>query len=126
MMIPRPTYRRAVETALKRSPVCAVWEGFALEQILRISRAPEAYFWGTQSGAELDLLLLRGGRRIGYEFKYSERPASVTRSMRVACEDLRLDRLWIVCPGNARTKLDAAIEVCGIDTLNSASTPLLD
>jgi predicted AAA+ superfamily ATPase len=92
----------------------ASWEGFALEQILRISRTRDAYFWATQSGAELDLLVLRGGRRIGYEFKYSERP-TVTRSMRVACESLRIDRLWIICPGSVRAKLDTNIEVCGID-----------
>jgi len=92
----------------------ASWEGFALEQILRISRVRDAYFWATQSGAELDLLVLHGGQRIGYEFKYSERP-TVTRSMRVACEDLHLDHLWVICPGNARAKLDANIEVCGIN-----------
>jgi predicted AAA+ superfamily ATPase len=96
----------------------ASWEGFALEQVLRFSRPREPYFWKTQSGAELDLFVLQGGQRIGCEFKYTERPA-VTRSMRVACEDLRLDRLWIICPGNVHAKLDANIEVCGISEIET-------
>ncbi len=96
--------------------VGASWEGFALEQVLRLSRAREAYFWATQSGAELDLLLFEGGKRIGYEFKYSEKP-SVTRSMRIAIEDLSLSKLRIVCPGNVTARLDHNIEVVGINQL---------
>lgn len=96
--------------------VGASWEGFALEQVLRLSRSRESYFWATQSGAELDLLLFEGGRRIGYEFKYSERP-SVTRSMRIALQDLKLDELRIVCPANVNTALDENISVFGIPQL---------
>lgn len=93
--------------------VGASWEGFALEQVLRLTGTRDAYFWSTQSGAELDLLLFRNGKRIGYEFKYSESP-SVTRSMRIAMQDLRLDQLWVICPGDVRTRLDERIEVCGM------------
>lgn len=96
--------------------VGASWEGFALEQVLRLSRAREAYFWATPSGAELDLLLFEDGRRIGYEFKYSEKP-SVTRSMRIAMEDLKLSGLRIICPGNVHAQLDGKIEVLGIGKL---------
>jgi uncharacterized protein len=108
------------EEALSGHPkVGASWEGFALEQVLRLSRSREAYFWATQGGAELDLLLCEGGRRIGYAFKYAEKPA-VTRSMRVALEDLRLDELRIVCPGDASARLDDRIAVLGIARLASA------
>ena len=99
--------------------VGASWEGFALEQVLRLRGTRDAYFWSTQSGAELDLLLFEGGKRIGYEFKYSE-TASVTRSMRIAMEDLRLDQLWVICPGDVRARLDKGIEVCGITALAGA------
>jgi predicted AAA+ superfamily ATPase len=92
------------------------WEGFALEQVLRITRSQQAFFWATQGGAELDLLLLQDGRRLGYEFKYSERPR-VTRSMQVASADLRLDALTVVCPGDVRATLAEGIEVIGIETL---------
>jgi predicted AAA+ superfamily ATPase len=59
---------------------------------------PDAYFWATHAGAELDLLILHQGRRIGFEFKYSEKPAT-TKSMRIAESDLGLDHLYVVHPG---------------------------
>lgn len=75
------------------------WEGFALEQIIRLANAErDAFFYRTQAGAELDLLLLRHGRRYGFEFKYEDAPRS-TRSMHVAIEDLQLEKLWVVHPG---------------------------
>ncbi len=76
----------------------ASWEGFALEQLLALLDTRDAYFWATHAGAELDLLVLRGGKRYGFEFKYTEAPAP-TRSMRIAREDLRLDHLWVIYPG---------------------------
>ena len=76
----------------------ASWEGFALEQVLGIAGGHQAYFWGTHAGAELDLLLFRGGKRYGVEFKASEAPA-MTRSLHLAIGDLKLERAWIVYPG---------------------------
>lgn len=76
----------------------ASWEGFALEEILRLTGDREAYFWSTQSGAELDLLVFVQGQRIGFEFKYADAP-SVTKSLHVAREDLALSRVFIVHPG---------------------------
>lgn len=96
--------------------VGASWEGFALELVLRLSHARDAYFWATQSGAELDLLLFEGSRRIGYEFKYSEKP-SITKSMRIAMEDLGLAELRIICPGEVRAQLDKNIKAIGITKL---------
>ena len=95
------------------------WEGFALEQVLRLTASKQAFFWATQGGAELDLLLLRDGKRLGYEFKYSERP-QVTRSMRIAIEDLGLDGLTVVCPGDVRTTLAPGIDVVGVESLIAA------
>jgi predicted AAA+ superfamily ATPase len=76
----------------------ASWEGFALEQILSSTGDREAYFWATHGGAELDLLIFHHGKRIGFEFKYSENP-STTKSMRMAEADLQLDHLYVVHPG---------------------------
>jgi hypothetical protein len=87
------------DMALQAHPrVGASWEGFALEMVLRRLRPGEAYFWGTHSGAELDLLLTHRGRRFGFEFKYSEAPR-VTRSAHTAISDLQLDHVWVVHPG---------------------------
>lgn len=85
------------------------WEGFALEQILRVSGDRHAYFWATHAGAELDLLLVKGGRRLGFEFKCSEAPVA-TKSMHIARHDLELDRLWVVYPGRARYSPASGIE----------------
>jgi predicted AAA+ superfamily ATPase len=86
---------------LERHPkVGASWEGFALDAIVRrLGVEPrECHFWATHAGAELDLLVLRGRRRWGFEFKRTSAPA-VTRSMRVALDDLRLERLDVVHGG---------------------------
>lgn len=77
----------------------ASWEGFALEQTLAAHGEHEAYFYATQRGAELDLLLLRRGRRWGFEFKCTDAPRT-TRSMHVVAGDLGLEHLWVVYPGN--------------------------
>jgi len=82
-------------------PKCgASWEGYALETIIHHmdNKRTEYYFWRTEKGAELDLLVLQNGQRLGYEFKYSEHP-KMTKSMHSAMEDLKLDRLTIITPG---------------------------
>ncbi len=84
---------------LSRHPTYgASWEGFALEQVLALHGERDAYFYGTQRGAELDLLLMRRARRWGFEFKCTDAP-STTKSMHIALEDLHLDHLWVVYPG---------------------------
>jgi uncharacterized protein len=93
----------------------ASWEGLALEHVLRVLRAEpgEAYSWSTHAGAELDLLLIRGGRRVGVEFKYADAPRT-TKSMRVALEDLKLDRLFVIYPGELDYGLDERIRVVAL------------
>jgi len=82
----------------------ASWEGFALEQTLRVHGQREAYFYATQRGAELDLLLLRRGKRWGFEFKCTDAPKT-TKSMHIALDDLKLEHLWVVYPGTRRYPL---------------------
>lgn len=79
-----------------------------MEQILSVAGDRAASFWGTHSGAELDLLLSHGGRRLGFEFKFSERP-STTKSMRIAQQDLALDHLSVVHPGEHVFPLDETV-----------------
>jgi predicted AAA+ superfamily ATPase len=87
---------------LERHPkVGASWEGFGITQIIErlgVSR-DECYFWATQAGAELDLLVVRGDRRLGFEFKRTTAPA-VTKSMQIAKADLRLTSLDVVHAGD--------------------------
>ena len=86
----------------------ASWEGFALEQTLLAHGQRQAYFYATQRGAELDLLLLRHGRRWGFEFKCTDAPRT-TKSMHIVAQDLRLAHLYVVYPGDLRYPLDDGI-----------------
>ena len=86
----------------------ASWEGFALEQTLLAHGEHEACFYGTQRGAELDLMLLRRGRRWGFEFKCTDAPRT-TKSMHIVIEDLGLERLWVVYPGDREYPLTDTI-----------------
>jgi uncharacterized protein len=88
--------------------VGASWEGFALEQVLRAFVPSQPYFWSTHGGAELDLLFMHQGRRLGFEFKFNEAP-TVTASMKHAKADLELDHLWVVHPGAHAFPMDENI-----------------
>ncbi len=86
----------------------ASWEGFALEQVLRTLRPSEAYFWRAHSGAELDLFFTHRGLRFGCEFKFNEAPR-VTRSTHSAINDLKLQRVLVVYPGEHIYPIDTKI-----------------
>ena len=87
--------------ALLAHPKCgASWEGFILRELIRRSGAKrgEAFFWGVHAGAELDLLILQDGCRLGFEIKLTKSP-QVTASMRSSKETLGLDHLYVMCHG---------------------------
>ena len=92
----------------------ASWEGFALEQLLSWHGAEPACFWATHGGAELDLCWAEGTRRIGVECKYTSAPV-LTRSMRIALEDLQLSHLYVVHPGQGRFPLADRISAIGLE-----------
>lgn len=109
----------ASTSALEAHPkLGASWEGFALEEVLRLTGDREAYFWNTQGEGELDLLVFIDGRRCGFEFKYADAPA-VTRSMKIARDDLRLHRLLVVHPGTRSYPLDSWAEAVALADLQS-------
>ena len=95
----------------------ASWEGFALEQTLVVHGAREAYFYATLRGAELDLMLLRRGRRWGFEFKCTDAPRT-TKAMHIAIDDLGLEHLWVVYPGSVRYSLTDRITALPLVEMN--------
>jgi hypothetical protein len=99
--------------------VGASWEGYAVEEVLKALQPDEAYFWATYSGAELDLLLFQRGRRIGVECKRADAPA-LTPSMRIAVNDLKLDALLVVYPGDKRYSLAARVDAVPLAHLVNA------
>jgi uncharacterized protein len=90
----------------------ASWEGFALECAARsIGIGDEAFsFWGTHSGAELDLFWQQGGQNWGIEYKYADAPR-LTKSMQIAVTDLKLAHLWVIYPGQDRYPIAPNITV---------------
>ncbi len=111
--------------ALEAHPkIGASWEGFVIEHVLRRTGERDAYFWATPSGAELDLLVFVRGRRIGIEVKYSDAPR-LTKSMAIARQDLKLDRLLVVYPGDTSYALRPGVEVVAIRDLDDRLTGLL-
>jgi predicted AAA+ superfamily ATPase len=97
----------------------ASWEGFALECTCKIvqKRNRALYFWNTHSGAKVDLFWQSGSKNLGIEFKYMDSP-TITKSMRSAEQDLALDHLWIIYPGNQTYKLANNITVLALKHSN--------
>ena len=94
----------------------ASWEGFALEHVIHVFRTRDAYFWATHAGAELDLMVMVRGKRYGFEFKYTDAPGR-KRSMHIAIEDLGLEHLWIIYPGNQKYPLGDKITVIPLEEI---------
>jgi predicted AAA+ superfamily ATPase len=115
------------ETTLMSNPrMGSFWEGFALEEIIRFYQVDigECFFWGTQSGAELDLLIIKDGKRLGFEFKFSDTP-KLTKSMQIALNDLNLDHLYVIYPGTRQYSLSDNISVTSLQKLCQKTIPSL-
>jgi predicted AAA+ superfamily ATPase len=95
----------------------ASWEGFALEEVIRFHEATseEAYFWAIHNQAELDLLIVKEGRRLGFEFKYADSP-TLTKSMQIATELLKLDQLTVIFPGKEQYPLSKNARAIGLES----------
>ena len=112
------------ESVITSPKIGASWEGFALEQIIKYYDAEpeECYFWASHSIAEIDLLIFKNGKRIGFEFKYADTP-KITSSMRISLEDLKLDQVNVIFPGNISFRLADKIEAIGFQTLVTVDLP---
>jgi predicted AAA+ superfamily ATPase len=93
----------------------ASWEGFAIEQIIRFLKVDKesCFYWRTQNGAELDLLVLKDGEIHGFEFKYSSKPG-LTKSLYSVVQDLNPTTISIIVPGTDKYLLSEKVEVCGL------------
>lgn len=105
----------------------ASWEGMALEQVINIFKADpqDCYFWGVHNQGELDLMIIKDGKKIGFEFKFSQ-TGKLTPSMKMAITNLELDSLNIVVPLDTHYPLDTNINVIGLINLEKtllSSTP---
>jgi predicted AAA+ superfamily ATPase len=115
------------QDVLRHPKLGASWEGFALGQVIRTLRARrnECFFWATHSGAELDLLIVSGRKRLGFEFKRTDAPR-ITPSMRSAIDTLRLQDLSVVHAGNRSFPLAPGIKAVAAADLLGEVKPLRD
>lgn len=109
---------RSLTELAKNPKIGPLWEGFALEQIINTLqiRSTDCYFWSTHNEAELDLLVFKNGKRLGFEFKYSDSP-KITKSMNIALDDLKLDHLYVIFPGALSFPMHDKITACGLESL---------
>jgi predicted AAA+ superfamily ATPase len=96
----------------------ASWEGFVIDQIVQQMgvRPDETYHWRTHQGAELDLLVVRGRLRLGFEVKRTVAPA-LTPSMRSAIQDLKLKSLIVVHAGDQTFPLSKQVQAVALNGL---------
>jgi uncharacterized protein len=88
--------------------VGASWEGFVIEQIMQVLNTRDCYFWRTHTGSELDLMVVKNGKKLGFEIKYSD-VTKITRSMNSVIEDLSLDKLFLIYQGKRKIQLQERI-----------------
>lgn len=110
------THIKSESDLLTHPKIGASWEGYAIEEALRHYQPDQQYFWATHGGAELDLLLFKGGKRIGIECKRQDAP-KLTASMKIAMDDLKLDELLVIYPGHKAYPLGESIRVLPLETL---------
>lgn len=97
------------ESDLFGHPRCgASWEGHVIDEVIHFVDPDEVYFWATHNGAEIDLVFTKGGRMYGLECKRSDAP-TMTSSMRIALEDLKLEHIAVIYPGKSRYALNKKV-----------------
>lgn len=106
----------SLKPLLSHPKVGASWEGFVIEQILTTEPHDEAHFWATHQGAEIDLLLRRGGELLGIECKRTDTPR-ITPSIKYALRDLELTRVAVIYPGNRRFPIAEQVEAVPLQTI---------
>jgi len=105
------------EKELLSHPKCgASWEGWVIEETLRIVAPDEAYFWATHGGAELDLIVIHNGRMLGVECKRVDAPR-MTPSLRAALEDLNLEQIAVIYPGSKRYPLADRVHAVPLEAI---------
>ncbi len=105
--------------------VGASWEGFAMNTVLtQLNIQPdEAFFWSTYTGAELDLVVIKGNTRIGFEFKRSSTP-QMTKSISIALKDLSLSHVYVVYAGDEPYPLEHNVTALGLVNVLTTIKPL--
>jgi predicted AAA+ superfamily ATPase len=102
-----------IENLRGNPAIGASWEGYVIEQIIR--EAPEFtdfYFYRTQHGAEVDLLLITpSGKRVAIEIKFSNSPV-ISKGFYISIEDLKADLSYVITPGGEGFSRSDGVRIC--------------
>jgi len=110
-----------IESEILNHPRCgSSWEGYVIEEIIRVVDPDEVYFWATHNGAEIDLLFTKGGHMYGVECKRQDAPR-LTPSIKSALEDLKLKHVTIIYPGNTAYNLAPNVKVIPLSDILKGS-----
>lgn len=105
---------REVNDLLGHPSTGASWEGFVIEQIAaHLPEGASMSFFRTAAGAELDVVVEIGLKKIGFEVKFSSAP-KVTKGFWQACEDVGVDKAYIVAPVETGWTVQKNVEVIGV------------
>ena len=116
---------RAPEDLESHFKLGASWEGFVIKELIqRLNVKPEeCFFWATHAGADLDLLIVRGRMKLGFEIKRTSAPGK-TRSMYQAFKDLNLQRLDVIHSGDQTFMLSDSIRALSFTRIFQDIPPL--
>lgn len=91
------------------------WETFVINQISTVLNSEdEMYFYRTQDGAEIDLLIRRNDQWLAAaEIKFSSAPI-LTRGTYIAMEDLEIPMLHVIVPKDENYPLAKNVRVIGL------------
>ncbi len=107
---------RTLDELLAHPKHGASWEGYVINQVIDSIKPDDVYFWATHQGAEIDLVFTKGGKMYGVEVKRADAP-TMTPSLRIALEDLKLERIAVIYPGQKSYSLHKKIDVMPLGTI---------
>lgn len=94
------------------------YEGFVIENLIQCAGPRwRPYFYRTHDGAEIDLLLERGGQpEIAIEVKKSSAP-TLDKGFGIACDDLKVLQRYVVYPGEETYPVRHGAQAIGLAEL---------
>jgi len=107
---------RSEKDLLMHPKLGASWEGYVVEEVIRSVEPDEVYFWATHIGAEIDMILLKNGKKYGVECKRTDAPR-LTPSLRGAVDELKLKHLAVIYPGSSRYQLARSTSAVPVESL---------
>ncbi len=97
----------------------ASWETVSMENIIATFPDWEPFFYRTAAGTEIDLVLIRGNRKIAFEFKASSSP-HITKGFWTGLKDLKIDKAWVIAPVEQEYPISAEVMVSPLKEISNA------